>query len=264
MICVFLVFTLGILTVESRTNRENNVYNSLKRATDDAIESVLEEQVYSVRSNEEFVAALSEMLCNSIISQNEIMKCSCGYEGTRAFFTKVEENAEFTLIQTDALKCPNCGTTDMNKISADLTTVDPNLKLVIEVVEADYRRGLLSLNIIQEYTNPMGEIGTCEYSTTVIFDEAKIHDTYVINYYDVTGVLIQSYVVRAGDPWPEPSAEIKSQYGITKWGSSVGGGGTIFTVPSNVPFDTEENNITQYVQYDAATGCVELYGNYQP
>lgn len=261
---MFLIFTLGILTVESRTNRENNVYNSLKRATDDAIESVLEEQVYSVRSNEQFIAALTEMLCNSIISQNEIMKCQCGYEGTqRMFTTNAEINSEFALFQ-DIVKCPGCGTTDIAKIDSDLTTVDQNLKLVIEVVEVDYRRGLLALNIIQEYTNPMGAIGTCEYSTTVIFDEAKIHDTYVINYYDVTGVLIQSYVVRAGDPWPEPSDAIKTQYGITAWGTNVGGGGEIFTIPDYVPSDTADNgkNITQYVQYDASTGCVNLYGNY--
>lgn len=275
LICMFLIFTLGILTVESRTNRENNVYNTLKRATDDAIESVLEEQNFAVRSNEELVAAVTEMICNSIVAQDEMLSCSCGY--------KSDDNAEFMKTKDDNnnefsdyryyYQCPSCGTTqiadpmsaDANArqgITIDLTTADPNLKLVIEVVEADYKRGLLSLNVIQEYTNPMGAIGTCEYSTTVIFDEAKIYDTYVINYYDVSGILIESYVVRAGDVWPEPKAEVKAKYGITQWGTNVGGGGEIFNIPSNVPADTETNNITQYVQYDAATGSVNLYGNY--
>lgn len=274
MICMLIIFTLCTLTVESRTNRENNVYNSLKRATDDAIESVLEEKTYSIRSNEQFVAAVTEMLCNSLVSQNEIMKCSCGYEGRPSANEGTEVNAEFAM-QSKILRCPNCGTTQIadptssdptkrKGISPDLTVKDEKLKLTIEVVEADFRRGLLSLNIVEEYTNPMGAIGTCEYATTVIFDEAKIHDTYAINYYDVTGILIESYIVRAGDVWPQPSVDIRNKYKITKWGSLLGGGGETFIVPSNVPADSEVNNITKYIQYDAATGSVNLYGNYQP
>lgn len=273
---MFLVFTLGILTVESRTNRESNVYGTLKRATDDAIESVLEEQTFAVHSNEELVAAVTEMICHSIISQDEMLYCTaCGYksfDNSEFMKTKDDSNNEFSDYRY-YYQCPSCKTTkmadpmssnaeDRKGIVVDSTTSDPNLKLTIEVIEADYMRGLLSLNIIQEFTNPMGAIGTCEYATTVIFDEAKIYDTYVINYYDVSGILIESYVVRAGDIWPEPKAEVKAKYGITKWGTNVGGGGEIFNIPSHVPADTETNNITQYIQFDAATGSVNLYGNY--
>lgn len=215
VMCVF--FTLATITVESRTNRENNAYQTLKRATDSAVSSVLETQKYQIDNNEEFVAALTMMLCDSLIS--------------------------------------NDGT------SSDSTTPDKNLKVTIEVVQADYHRGLLSLNIIEEYTNPIGSIGTCEYATTVVFDEAKIYDTYTIRYYDANGIMLASYVVKAGDKWPEPNTLLKEQYRINKWGSTLGGGGDTFTIPSTVPLDSEANNITHFPQYHADTNSVDLYGN---
>lgn len=266
MIIMLVVFLLGIITVESRTNRENNAQSSLKRATDNAIESILENQNYVVHSNEEFVATLTEMICDSLISQDGRVKCeNCGHRGSKESFTTsvTENNTEFAL-EHEILKCPSCGNTDSSKISADLTTDDKNLKLTIEIVDADYFKGLLSLNIVEEYTNPTGRIGTCEYATTVIFDEAKIYDTYTIKYYDFNGVLIESYIVRAGDAFPEPSDNIKNQYKITKWGSTLGGGGAEFIVPDTVPLDTVTNNISQYPQYDSSNKCLNLYGNYQP
>jgi hypothetical protein len=77
-------------------------------------------------------------------------------------------------------------------------------------------------------------------------------------------MLIQSYKVRAGDPWPQPSSDIKSKHKITKWGTTLGGGGDEFTVPSKVPSGTDINPIVNYAQYDATTGSVNLYGNYRP
>jgi len=214
---------MGVMTVESRTNRENNTQSALKRATDNAVTSILENQSYSVSSNEQFVATLIEMICDSLISHNG---------------------------------------------AGDTTTPDKNLKLTVEIVEADYMRGLLSLNIVEEYTNPIGSIGTCEYATTVIFDEVKIYDTYTINYYDANGLMIESYIVKAGDTFPEPSSNIKNQYHITAWYTKVsytaGGGGNQFIVPATVPIDSITDNITKYEQYDSFTRTVSLYGNYVP
>lgn len=218
MMTMCIIFTLSWITIESRTNRENNAYQSLKRATDQAVTSILENQSYQIDNNEEFVAALTMMLCDSLIS--------------------------------------NDGTVQ------DGTTPDKNLKITIEVVQADYYRGLLSLNIIEEYSNPMGSIGTCEYATTVVFDEAKIYDTYTIRYYDANGIMIASYVVKAGDKWPTPPTTLMNQYKITRWGSVLGGGGSIFTVPSKVPLDSEQNNITKFIQYHSDTNSVDLYGNF--
>lgn len=218
MILITVFLLLGIITIESRTNRENNAEITLKRATDNAITSILENQTYTVESNEELVATLTEMICDSLISYNN------------------EDD--------------------------DATTPDENLKLTIEIVEADYIKGLLSLNVVEEYTNPIGAIGTCEYATTVVFDEAKIYDTYTINYFDANGILIESYIVKAGDTFPEPDLSIKDQYHITEWGSVIGGGGAKFTVPDTVPLDSNKNNITTYAQYDAESNSINLYGNY--
>lgn len=224
---IILVFTImSTLMIESRTNRENNVQRSLKKAADNAITSVIENQSYSINSNEQFVAAVAQMICDSLIS--------------------------------------NDGTT------SDSTTPDENLKIVIEVVEADYVKGLISLNIIEEYTNPIGSIGTCEYATTVVFDEAKIHDTYTINYYNANGALISSYIVREGDTFPEPSDGIKSKYHITGWGSVIGGGGSAFTKPATVPESgTMDSSTSLFKQTYSAwwsddINGVKLYGNFVP
>lgn len=265
LILMFIICLLGIMTIESRTNRENNVQKTLKRATDNAVESILENQNYSVHSNKEFVATLTEMICDSLVSNDDRTTCkACGYSGTIDEFhhTVVEHNQEFTFKNKWALRCPHCGNTDTSKIKYDTTTKDDNLKLTIEIVDADYIKGLLSLNIIEEYTNPTGAIGTCEYATTVIYDEAKIYDSYTINYYDVNGLLIESYVVRAGDNFPQPSDSVKNQYHITGWFTNVGGSGHQFVVPDKVPLDSSTNNITQFEQYNATTKSLNLYGNY--
>lgn len=267
LIIIFAIFTMCVLTVESRTNRENNAQSALKKATNDAIESVLENQNYVVRSNEEFVATLTEMICDSLISHNDAAECHvCGYKGTKSEFETqtTKQETEFTM-EYSTLKCPSCGNTDTDKMDIDLTTDDKNLKLTIEIIDADYIKGLLSLNIVEEYTNPIGAIGTCEYATTVVFDAAKIYDTYAIKYCDYSGVLIDSYIVRAGDAFPQPSDSVKRQYGITKWGSEVGGGGAEFIVPDTVPSDNAADGIgmSSYPQFNSVEGTLSLYGNYE-
>lgn len=220
MIVIFVYFIMALLTIESRTNRENNQQAALKRATDHAIERVLETQSFTVYTNEEFVAAVTMMICDSLIS--------------------------------------NDGT------SSDNTTPDENLAITIEVVQADYKRGLLSLNVVNEFTNPLGSIGTCEYATTVVFDQAKIYDTYRLNYYDANGILISGYIIRAGDDWPVPSESVINSFGINKWHSEPDGGGIEFAMPADgiVPYDTSTDNIsTRYPDfYDSANKAVNLYG----
>lgn len=238
-----VLFSLGIVTIETRTNRENNIQKSLKKSADDAVTSILENQSYSIENNEQFVATFTEMLCDSLVENSDTSK------DVVAPRTNVKDNINYDTATMD---------------SNDHTTKDNNLKLTIEVVEADYAKGLLSLNIIEEYTNPIGRIGTCEYATTVVFDEAKIYDTYLLKYFDANGILIHSFVVRAGDPWPTLDSLTTMQYHITKWGTEIGGGGEEFKIPKKVPLDSATNNVTSLKQYDAATNSINLYGNYEP
>ena len=216
---IILVFsTIGIITIESRTGRENDVQRTLKRATDAAIESVMENQSYTVNSNEQLVATLTEMICDSIISHDGAGKSA--------------------------------------------TEPDKNLKLVIEVVEADYVKGLICLNIIEEYTNPSGAIGTCEYATTVVFDEVQLYETFTINYYNANGILIASYIAKEGDEWPRPTDAIMAKYKITQWGSTQGGNGQPFHMPEKVPGVNDADALSTYPHFNAATGELNLYGNY--
>ena len=189
MFALTAFFILAVITIESRTNRENNQQRALKKAVDNAIESVLENQTFSVYNDEQFVASISAMICDSLISKD--------------------------------------------RTKTDSTTPDTNLKLTLEIVDADYERGLICMNTILEYTNPFGSIGTCEYSTTVVFDEAKVHDEYRINYYDYNGILIETYMIRAGDVWPEPSDSLKNRYRIGGWYTNLGGSGNEFVITRN-------------------------------
>ena len=242
---IVLVFSiLASSMIESRTNRENNLTQAVRHASKSVVQSVMEEQAYTVNSDEQLVAAFAQELCNNLISNSEV-------EAT------YDENGKVT------------GWTGSN--SEDNTVPDPNLKLTIEVVEADFVKGLLCVHVVQEYTNPIGTISTCEASTTIIFDEVQTHEQYTIQYYNANGVIVASYIVKEGDDWPEPSQQIKDAYKITKWGSTMGGGGTNFTslnIPTTdghktVPYANMNNNMNSYSAfYDVSTRTMKIYGNY--
>lgn len=232
---IVLIFTvIGTVITESRTNRENNVQQSLKRATKAAVKAVLDEQSYTIDSNEQFVAAVAQQLCNNLISNSQVHydKATGIYEAS------------------------------MSK-GADNTVPDPNLKLTLEVVEADYAKGLLCFNVVEEYTNPIGTVGTCEYATTVIFDKAQEYMQYTIQYYNANNIMVGNYIVKEGDKWPVPSSAITDSYHITSWGAVLGGSGTRFVPPATVPYEYEENNMASYSAfYDEMTQTMRIYGNY--
>ena len=238
---IVLIFSiLASSMIESRTNRENNLTQAVRHASKSVVQSILEEQAYTVNSDEQLVAAFAQELCNNLISNSEV-----SYN---------ESTKKWTGSNTK-----------------DNTVPDPNLKLTIEVIEADFVKGLLCVHVVQEYTNPIGTISTCEASTTIIFDEMQTHEQYTIQYYNANGVIVASYIVKEGDDWPEPSQTIKDAYKITKWGSSIGGGGTNFislNIPvtngkKTVPYANMNNNMYSYSAfYDASTRTMKLYGDY--
>lgn len=240
---IVLVFSILASTmIESRTNRENNLTQAVRHASKSVVQSVLEEQAYTVDSDEQLVAAFVQELCNNLISNSEMT-----YDESTGTWVGTNGN--------------------------DNTVPDPNLRLTIEVVEADFVKGLLCVHVVQEYTNPIGTISTCEASTTIIFDEAQTHEQYTIQYYNANGVIVASYIVKEGDDWPEPSQTIKDAYKITKWGSSIGGDGTDFStlnIPTKdglkyVPYANTSINMNSYINsgfYDPSTRTMKIYGNY--
>lgn len=237
---IFIFTIVCVIMIESRTNREANAQQSLKKATKTAVEKVLEEQAYTIDSNEQFVAAVAQVICDNLISNNEIQSKGNGkYVGT---------------------------------VANDNTVPDKNLKITLEVVKADFAKGLLCINVVEEFTNPIGTIGTCEYATTVIFDEAQNYEQYTIEYYNANNVLIASYVVKEGDNWPFPSERLMNLYKVTSWGSQIGGSGVNFNslaIPEHdngtkyVPFDHMNNNMASFANfYEPSSKIMRIYGNY--
>lgn len=240
---IFIFTIVCVIMVESRTNREANVRQSLETATKTAVQKVLEEQAYTIDSNEQFVAAVAQVVCDDLISNSEVK-----YNGDNS-------NPRWTGTNTN-----------------DNTVPDPNLKLTFEIVKADFAKGLLCLNVVEEFTNPIGTVGTCEYATTVIFDEAQNYDQYTIQYYNANNVLVASFIAKEGDDWPYPSQNLINLYRIGSWGSGIGATGVSLdslNIPTHkngkkyVPFAHMTNNMSSYVPfYDETSKTMKIYGNY--
>lgn len=60
---------------------------------------------------------------------------------------------------------------------------DKNLKVVIEVIGADYEKGIMSFNVVEEFTNPDGSIGSTNYQTTAVLDREQQQKTYTVTYW---------------------------------------------------------------------------------
>lgn len=92
----------------------------------------------------------------------------------------------------------------LNDIKANTNNIDPDsIKLTVEVAAADVDKGLISLNIVEEFTQLDGTAGHAEAQTTVIFDKEKDRLNHTVTILTPDKNVWKSFSVKDGDNMPE-------------------------------------------------------------
>lgn len=86
-------------------------------------------------------------------------------------------------------------------------------EIEIKVAGIDYNKGLLSLEVIEHYTNPNGKSGMCKLTKTVLFEEG-IESVYFKIVYKVNDKIVSEFKVLNGDKCEIPNAKDTT---ITEW-----------------------------------------------
>ena len=153
----------------------------------------------------------------------------------------VNSNEEFAAVVVQHI-CKNINTGD---------NTDSNLQLHIEIADIDYKLGLIALNVVEEYTNPNGEIGSVSYARTAILEQETQEPVYSIIYYakdrNDNWQVFKSYKASFGDDFPIPWAVLDSS------GAPLNGSG-------DVPIYYRDSNAVFRGWVDAS-GAYGLDGN---
>ena len=124
-------------------------------------------------------------------------------ESTDALGQAVETAVENTMEQD------NYTINDNKEFIADflqnlLLQIENNADVEVKVAGLDYKKGLLSVNVVEHFTHPSGKDAELSYSTTVVMEQADADHYYTVNFHDADGEVYKSYQLSAGSNLTEP------------------------------------------------------------
>ncbi len=83
-----------------------------------------------------------------------------------------------------------------------LTTYENDANIEIQIMNADEKKGLLSIKVKEYYVNPNGNPGINECEKTVVFDKTDFLNIYTVYYYDTKGSVCSKYTVLENEDIP--------------------------------------------------------------
>lgn len=76
-----------------------------------------------------------------------------------------------------------------------LIQFENNSDIEVDVAGIDYKKGLLSIKVVEHFTHPNGKDSTIDYETTVILEKAAETVYYDIEFYDNDNELLKKYTL---------------------------------------------------------------------
>ena len=124
-------------------------------------------------------------------------------ESTDALGQAVETTVENTMEQD------NYTINDNKEFVADflqnlLLQVENDSDVEVNIAGIDYKKGLLSVNVVEHFTHPSGKDAELSYSTTVVMEQSDADHYYTVNFYNVDGEVYKSYQLCTGSKVTEP------------------------------------------------------------
>lgn len=82
---------------------------------------------------------------------------------------------------------------------------DKNLKIQADIIEADVKKGLLSVHVTEWFTYPNGKVGQISCNATALVEQKKARELYQVTY-QMDGGRCQQFGVLAGERLVVPKA----------------------------------------------------------
>ena len=103
-----------------------------------------------------------------------------------------------------------------------MTSIDSASELDIEVLNADYEKGILSVKVTENYVYLNGRQGTVTKTATVLLDQKQQEKNYYTVNYHVGDSLYKSYQLAKGSPIIKPKDPEMEGCAFVGWRNSSG------------------------------------------
>ena len=83
-----------------------------------------------------------------------------------------------------------------------LYTIENNSDIEVQIMSADYDKGLIGIRVIEHYKNPNQKKGTVHYDKIVLLDTIDYSKQYIIQYREKNNIIISEYTISIGQKIP--------------------------------------------------------------
>lgn len=97
-----------------------------------------------------------------------------------------------------------------------LNQIENDADIEVKIAGIDYKKGLLSVEVIEHYIHPAGKPGEVRYQTTVILEQAEAEKYHSVEFYDANGNLLKTYTLKTGTKVVTPSS-LDTDRSIAGW-----------------------------------------------
>lgn len=129
------------------------------------------------------------------------------------------ENSMETVMSTNSYSINDKEEFVADFLESLLSQVESTSTLTVNILKADNEKGLLSVEVIEQYKHPNGKDGTVSVDRTVVFDqkedEAPPEDKQIT--YEVDGEVYKTYEIRCNEPLILPAQPISEDKVFSCW-----------------------------------------------
>lgn len=83
-----------------------------------------------------------------------------------------------------------------------LYTIENNSDIEVQIMSADYDKGLIGIRVIEHYKNPNQKKGTVHYDKIVLLDAIDYSKQFIVQYREKNNVVISEYTISIGQKMP--------------------------------------------------------------